>query len=770
MRCLPATVGAESVSLLPGITRRRFLIGSAAVAGGVAFGIHARLDDADLPDVLGAAPNDIVLNPWVVISDSGITVITPRAEMGQGIHTTLAALVAEELDVPMSQVRAEHGPASIAYANPAAVTLGLPFPEYTSTPLQTATKRAAGAVAKLVGVQMTGASSSTRGAFETMRSAGAAARETLIAVAAERLDVAEDALSTDGDGAVLAPDGRRIAYGALAADAATRRPPRNPALKSRADWRHLGTSLPRLDMRPKVTGEALFGIDTRIDGMSYGAVRMSPRLGGEMIGFDARRAERLPGVEHIVDLGNGVGVIATSTWRAFRAVSAIDVEWGDAPYPPETEGLMAAIARAFDDEPDSSLRDDGDAGKALGDARAQGVDIIEAEYRVPYLAHATMEPMNATARVIAGDGDTRVDVWAGNQVPTVVRDNAARIAGVEARDVHVHTPYLGGGFGRRAEYDFTDLAVRLALRVPGRAVKLTWTREEDMRHDFYRPAAIARLRGALDGGRPHVLEARIASPSVYAAQSVRAAGFAAPGQDKLLVEGAFDQPYAVPHYAVHGHVADVAVPIGSWRAVGNSYNGFFHECFLDELAASRAIDPLAMRLAMMAGVHAPSRLALEAVAEMCGWGKTPPEGHARGLAFTHSFGAPTAQVVEVSASARGIRLEKVWCAIDVGTALDPRNIEAQVQGAIVFGLSAAISGEITFENGEVMQGNFDDYEALRLGQSPVIEVRVLENADHIAGVGEPGVPPAAPALANALFALTGERIRDLPLGRRVGFA
>jgi len=758
----------------PRITRRRFLIGSAAVAGGVAFGLYTRLQDEALPGALADAPGDVVLNPFVIVTESGIRVVTPRAEMGQGIHTTLAALVAEELDVPMDAVRAEHGPASIAYANTAAPGFGLPFAEYDPSRAKALARGASEVLGKFIGVQMTGGSTSTAESFERMREAGAAARETLVAAAAERLGVTASTLSTDGTGAVVAADGARLSYTELAAAAAERRPPRSPALKPASEWRHLGRSLDRLDMRPKVTGEALFGIDVRLENMLYGAVRMSPRLGGEMLSFDAATAAAMPGVEEVVDLGGGVGVIATSTWRAFRAVAAIDVVWGEAPYPADSAGQFAAIARAFDDEPNATLRDDGDAVQALADTHPD--QILTAEYRVPFLAHATMEPMNATALFRkgggeSGDGDPRgrLDIWAGNQLPTVVRDHAATIADLDAADVHVHTPFMGGGFGRRAETDFSDLAVRLAMRVPGRPLKLTWTREEDMRHDFYRPAAIARLEGTVGEDGPDVLSARIAAPSVYRAQGLRAAGFAAPGPDKILVEGAFDQPYAIPHCAVHGHVADLAVPIGSWRSVGNSYNAFFHECFLDELAVAGRLDPLAMRLRMTAGVHEPSRLALEAVGEMCGWGGELPGDRARGVAFTHSFGSPTAQVVEIVRTEAGIRIDRVWCAVDVGTALDPRNIEAQIAGGIVFGLSAAVSGEITFEDGAVVQGNFDDQDALRMHQSPVIEVRVLEHGERLSGVGEPGTPPAAPALANAVFALTGLRVRELPLARHVDF-
>jgi isoquinoline 1-oxidoreductase beta subunit len=374
--------------------------------------------------------------------------------------------------------------------------------------------------------------------------------------------------------------------------------------------------------------------------------------------------------------------------------------------------------------------------------------------------------MNATALFKEG----RLEIWTGNQAPTLIRDQAAKIAGLAPDAVTVYTPLMGGGFGRRAEFDVSNQAVRLAMVMPGTPIKLTWSREEDMRHDFYRPAAIARMKGVASSAGPSVLTADIAAPSVLRMQSQRALGFSPPGPDKILVEGAYDQPYAIANYRVRGFISNVAVPVGAWRSVGNSHNAFFHECFLDELAVAAKIDPVAMRLSMMKGVHEPSRKVVEAVAEMASWGKTLPAGKGRGMAFTMSFGTPTAEIVEISSTPQGLRIDKVWCAIDVGTALDPRNIEAQVMSGIVFGLSAAVTEGISFKDGAVVEGNFNAYDPLRLYQCPVVETRILENNRHISGVGEPGTPPAAPALANAVFNLTGKRIRELPLSKHVAFA
>lgn len=754
-----ADAGAVATDRRTGLTRRRFLLGSAVVAGGVAFGYLATREQELPAGLAGAARGDVVLNPWLIVGEDGITVVTPRAEMGQGIHTTLAALVAEELDVPLESVRAVHGPASSAYSNDTLLSAGLPFIDYEDGRLLALARGAMSFGGRFIGLQATGGSTSTIDAFDYMRKAGAAARETLVAAAAARLGVKPDALRTE-DGHVVARGGERIAYAALARDAAAIRPPTDPALKPASEWRLLGRSLPRLDVAAKSTGTARYGIDVRLPGMLYAAVRTSPRLGGEMRGFDATTASAMPGVERIVDLGDGVAVIATGTWRAFKAVATISIDWGPAPYPLDDAAMHEALVAALDEEPDSGLRDDGDVD-AAPDA---GATVLEAEYRVPWLAHATLEPMNATAWL----HDGRLELVSGHQAPTSARDRAAKLAGLEPDAVDVEVPFLGGGFGRRVESDVTDQAVRLAMAVPGRPVKLTWTREEDMRHDFYRPAVVARLRGVVSDGGIDTLSADVAGASVYRQQLVRSVGFAAPGPDKMLVEGLFDQPYGIGNYRVRGHVADLGVPVGSWRSVGHSQNGFFHECFVDELLEARGLDPVAERLRMTDGVHAPSHGCIAAVAEMAG---APVPGEARGVAFVHCYGSPVAMILDVSGSAEsGVRIERVRAAIDVGTALDPRNIEAQVVSGIVFGLSAAISGEIGFADGEVVQGNFDDYPILRMDRMPPVEVRVLASGDHLGGVGETGVPAVAPALANAVSRLLGRRFRRLPLGRDVRFA
>jgi isoquinoline 1-oxidoreductase subunit beta len=744
------------------ITRRTFLIGSAAIAGGVAFGAYKLIKDPENPLVAGEGES--VLNPYVLIDQSGVTIITPRAEMGQGVQSTLAALVAEELDIDWQSIRVTHGSSGAAYANRAVPGIGMPYAEFSERGVVLETlEKVLREFPKTVALQLTGGSSSMPDGYEKMRLAGAAARQVLIDAAAQRWRLAAEDLTTL-DGMVSAPDGQSASYMELAEAAALLDPPQDPQLRPQSQWRFLGKSVPRLDSLAKSTGTAVYGIDTRLDGMLFGSVRMNPKLGGKMNSFDAGAAEGMTGVKKIVDLGTGVGVIATNTWLAMQALDAIDVEWGDAPYPPDTDAIMTKIAETLDTNGNLALRNDGDVDAAI---KAAGDDVISVEYRVPYLAHSTMEPMNATALY---DGES-LKLWAGNQGPTIARLKAAQAVGLSVDDISIEVPFLGGGFGRRIEFDYVVQAALLAKAMPGTPIKTTWSREEDMRHDFYRPAAVARFQGVVTADGPQVIDAKIAVPSVVGQIVERIAGFAAPMVlDRVLTEGAFDQPYNVPNYRVAGHTADVAVPIGFWRSVGNSHNGFFHESFMDELAQARGLDPLAMRLALMKDAHLPSFKVLERVGEMAGWlGETGPDV-GRGLAFTYAFGAPTAEIVEVRNSTDGIRITKVWAATDVGVALDPRNIRAQIMSGVIYGLSAAMMGEITFSDGEVEQQNFPDYDALRMNNAPKVVVDVLENQNRINGIGEPGTPPSMPALANALFDLTGRRARELPLNRMFDFA
>ncbi|PWE34332.1 isoquinoline 1-oxidoreductase [Maritimibacter sp. 55A14] len=739
------------MSKLGKITRRGFLVTAAAVAGGVAFMVWQ--DRKPVANPLAPEGDAVALNPWLVIDAEGVTIVTPRAEMGQGTQTTLAAMVAEELDLDWQDIRIMHGPASKSYYNGAILAAGLPFRDYARSGWKESVADATDVLGKLMGLQVTGGSTAMIDGFEKMRHAGAAARIVLTEAAARRLDLPASDLRTEA-GHVVAPDGTRLAYTDLAADAAGIEPPRAPALRPAAEWRYLGRDMPRLDMEAKATGTAEFGIDVRLPDMVFATVRMTPHLGGGMKGFDATAARAMPGVIEVIDLGTGIAVVASNTWLAFQAAEAVEIDWGPAPYPASTAEQFDVIATALDEAPNSTLRGDGDVEAAPG-------TLVEAEYRAPWLAHATMEPMNATARM----QDGRLEIWCGNQAPVITAEKCAAAVGLERAAVTVHTTFLGGGFGRRGETDFSTYAARIAAAMPGRPVKVTWTREEDMRHDFYRPAGVARFRGKVEGGTATALAGAIAAPSVTRQAGYRMAGIAAPGPDKSHVDGAFDQPYAIPNYRIDGHLADLDVPIGFWRSVGFSLNGFFHESFIDELAHAAGRDPLEFRLELIRPEHAPSAKVLEAVREMSGWTGNTPAGVGRGVAFCYSFGTAVAQVVEVRDSPDGIRIANAWIACDPGLALDPRNIRAQMTSGLIYGLSAAAYGEITFTGGRVDQGNFPDYEALRMHTAPAVEVRVLENNARMGGVGEPGTPPSMPALANALFDLTGTRARELPLSR-----
>ncbi len=745
------------MSKLRTIARRSFLIGSAAVVGGAVFGVYKYLQPHPNPLLRDLPEGASAITPYVRIDAQGVTLITPRAEMGQGIHTTLAALVAEELDVAWDAIRVEHGAPGAAYYNRALMQEGVPFAALDHGRMAEGMRGTMGVLAKFMGIQGTGGSSSVPDAFDKMRAAGAAARFALVSAAATRLGVPASTLKTD-NGAVLAADGRRLPYTVLAAEAARIALPDEPPLKPREQWRYLGKGMPRVDMVGKCTGTATFGIDVRQAGMVFATVRMNPAIGAPLKRFDATAAKAMRGVLQVMELPGGVGVVADNTWRAFQAAQAVQCEWGEPVHGATTAAFMDAIVASFDERHrDSRIRDDGDVTQAL----ASG-PVLQAEYRVPFLAHATMEPMNAVAWL----HDGRLDIWTGTQAPTVARDQAATLAGLEARQVFVHTQLMGGGFGRRAESDYVLQAVRLAIAMRGKPVKLTWSREEDMTQDAYRPAAVARLRGSTGIGTVQALDVRVASPSVLESQGGRL-GITVPGPDKLIAEGTYDQPYAIAHYRATGYRTPALLPISSWRSVGNSYNGFFMESFIDELAAQAGTDPTKLRLSLI--THDPSRKVLEAVAEMSGWDKPLEKGRGRGVAFHLSFGVPTAEVVEVSVTPKGIRIDQVFVAADVGTALDPRNIEAQLQSGVIFGLSAAMFGEITFAKGAVEQSNFHQYETLRMDQSPRIQVKVLEGGGRIRGVGEPGTPPAAPALANAIFHATGQRVRELPLRKHIGF-
>jgi isoquinoline 1-oxidoreductase subunit beta len=663
-------------------------------------------------------------NAWLRIgSDGWVTVLVDRSEMGQGVDTSLPMLIAEELDANWKRVRVEHAPAGEEYINPA------------------------------FGLQGTGGSTSVRAAFKPLREAGAKARAMLVAAAAATWGVDAAGLRTE-NGSVIGPKGKKLSYGALADKAATMPVPETVTLKEPKDWKLIGTSVARLDLMDKVTGKAGFGIDATAPGMLTAVVARPPAFGGKVKSFDASAAKASPGVKDVVQIGSGVAVVADTYWNAKKGRDALKVVWDDGPLARESSETIRAKFVSLANKPGVTARNDGNAASAL----ARGAKKLEAVYEVPYLAHACMEPMNTAAHV-RSDG---VTVWSPTQYQMGnglgVRGIASKLTGIPEDKVEVHTTYLGGGFGRRFELDFVIDAVEAskAMKAP---VKVIYSREDDIQHDFYRPATYNRLAAALDGsGAPMAWSHRIVGPSIFGRF-----GPLEKGIDGSSVEAAAEMPYAVPNVKVEWVRAEPGIPVGFWRSVGNSQNSFIVESFIDELAHAAGKDPFEFRRALLEK-HPRHKAVLELAAGKAGWGKPLPQGHARGIAVQESFGSYVAEVAEVSVSPEGkAKVHKIVCAVDCGIVVNPDIVVAQMESGIVYGLSAALTGEITIKDGRVVQGNFDDYPVLRMNDMPVVEVHIVKSTEPPGGVGEPGTPPAAPAVCNAIYALTGKRVRKLPI-------
>ncbi len=743
------------------IARRTFLIGSAAIAGGVAFGVYMAKKPIPNPLLDDLKDGEAAITPFVKIDANGITLITPRADKGQGAYSIQAYLIAEELDIDPATATITPGMPGQAYYNATVLGEGVPIPAYKEGFVAETLRDFMSVPAKLLSIQMTGGSSTVPDGFDRMRLAGATARETLKEAAARRVGVARGDLRTE-NGAVILPDGTSIAYTDLAAEAAEIDPVTDVTLRPASAWRYLGKpDLPRLDMLRKCTGTEVYGIDMEFQDMLYATVRANPAVGTAGARVDASAAEGMRGVEKILPVSNGVGVIANNTWRAFQAAEALEIEWSAPDYPGTSDGIFAALEQALGDPDryDHRQRDEGDV-----DAVLEAGEVIDARYRIPYLAHAPMEPMNAVVRVLEG----QVEIWTGTQIPLFIRDRAATIAGVAPEAVKVYVLPMGGSFGHRLEMTHVEQAVELALAVPGRHLKLTWSREEDMSHDYPRPASVAAGRGKVADGKVVAFDLSVSQSAMAPDWFGRLSGMSLPGPDATITTGSWDQPFDIPDYRVTGYRAPSMVPVSSWRSVGASGNGFYHDCFLDELIHAAGADPLAERIRLC--LHEPARKVLEAVGEMSGWdGPSMAEGRGRGVGFCMSFGVPCAQVIEVTQTEAGIRIDQVYVAVDVGEVLDPTNLEAQVFGGVIFGLGHAMNCALTYEDHAPLETNYHAYEGMRLYQAPQIEVRALSNGSRIRGVGEPAVPPAAPALANAIFAATGQRIRELPLNKHIDF-
>lgn len=740
-------------------SRRRFILGGLGVTGAliVGWGAMPPRQRLNLDTPVPVKDGEIALNGWIRIARDGtVTVAMPRSEMGQGVHTALPMLVAEELDVPLSVVRIEQAPIDRIFGNVVMLKDGLPFHPDDSGLLKRTAQWLTAKAAREFGLMVTGGSSSVKDAWQPMREAGAAARAMLVAAAAGEWGVPATQCHTEA-GVVIHASGRRARYADLMEKAAGSTPA-DIRLKDPADFTLIGSPQPRRDSAAKVDGSAGFGIDARPAGLLFAAVKMCPAIGGSIRHFDANAVRAMPGVMRVVDFSgaapgmSGVAVLAHSYWQAHQAVAALPVTWDDGPNADlSTESVFRELAAMLDSEAGFSYFKSGNPESPQNVSRT-----FHAEYRAPFLAHATMEPINCTAQVKAG----KVTLWVSTQVPSIAVDSAARIAGVKPQDVTLHVTYLGGGFGRRLEVDMVAQAVAIAMKADGAPVQVIWSREEDITHDVYRPAAMARFAASLDkDGNVVAYLNKSASGSITHQVMRRTFGLMGVGPDKTTAEGEFDMAYEFAHQRIAHVIVPTSVPLGYWRSVGHSHNAFFKESFIDELAHATSRDPVAFRRGLLKK-HPRHRAVLDAALAKAG---QPAPGRAHGVALHRSFGSIVAQVAEVSVDGGAIRVHKVACAIDCGIVVNPNIIAQQMESGVIFGLSAALSGEVTIKDGRVQQQNFHNYPVLRMNEAPLVETVIIRSAEPPEGVGEPGTPPIAPAVANAVFALTGKRLRSLPL-------
>lgn len=740
-------------------SRRRFILGGLGVAGAliVGWGVMPPRQRLNAAHPLPVADGEVALNGWIKIARDGtVTVVMHKSEMGQGIHTALQMLVAEELDVPLSMVKPVPAPIDKIYGNVAMLADGLPFHPDNAGSLKRTAQWLTAKTARELGLQVTGGSSSVKDAWGPLREAGAAARAMLVAAAAQDWGVAAGECKTS-NGVVSHASGKQAGYGELAAKA-VQAMPRNISLKNARDFILIGTPQPRTDTLGKVNGSAVFGIDARPPGLLFAAVKMSPFLGGKIKSINQGALQSVPGVVQVVDLSNettgaGVAVIAKSYWTARQAIDALPIEWDAGEHAKlSTADVFKELGSKLESESGFAYYQTGDIKKDAGKVKT-----VTAEYRAPFLAHAAMEPINCTAQLTA---DGKLNLWVSTQAPSIAVDMAAKTARLKAEDVNLHMCYLGGGFGRRLEVDMIVQAVLVAMQAKGSPVQLIWSREEDTAHDMYRPAALARFSAALDvNGRVLTYENKSASGSVTHQVLKRSFGLPGAGPDKTTAEGEFDMQYEFANQRIAHVIVPTPVPLGFWRSVGHSHNAFFKESFIDELAAAAGKQPVAFRRELL--VNHPRHLAvLNAAVEKAG---QPEAGRAHGVALHQSFGTIVAEVAEVSVQGNAIKVHKVVCAVDCGIAVNPNIIAQQMESAVIFGLSAALYGEITFKDGEVEQQNFHNYPVLRMSEAPLVETVLIKSAEPPEGIGEPGTPPIAPAVANAVFALTGKRLRSLPL-------
>jgi len=700
------------------ISRRSFLKISAT--GG------AMLVSVSLPGLHGSATVEAAglfePNVWVRIgADDKATITLSMLEMGQGVMTSMPMLVAEELDLDWSKVETVWAPADPRYGNP-----------------------------NFGGAQLTAGSNSVRGMWKLLREAGASARSMLITAAAQTWNVAENTCTTNKGEVIHAASNRRLRYGALVDKAAALPVPKAVSLKSPKDFKLAGQSLPRLDIPEKVNGKAGFGLDVQRPGMLVARVVRCPVFGGKVESFNADKAKAEPGVRNVVKISSGIAVVADNYWAASKGAAALEVKWNEGPLATLNSPDIMKKYVSLAEQPGKFARNDGDAPAAL----KANTKSFERVFELPFLAHATMEPMNCTADVRAD----RCDVWVPTQGQTASHEAAIAASGLPGTAVSIHTTYLGGGFGRRGEADFVTDAVETSKAV-GKPVKVVWTREDDMQHDFYRPVTYLRMWGAVDAsGKSTAFMQRIVQQSL-----LKKLGSLPPdGIDRISVDGSATLPYDIPNVRVEYTETDPGVPYGFWRSVGCSVQGYVVEAFIDEMAKAAGKDPYQFRRDMLAK-QPRHRAVLDLVAEKSGWTKPLAAGHGRGIAMMEAFGSILAQVAEVSGTNNTVKVHKVWCAVDCGWVINPDTVKAQMEGGTIYGLTAALKGEITIQNGRVTQRHFNDYQMIRHNEAPEVEVHLVASTETPGGIGEPSTAIAAGALVNAVAAVTGKRIYKLPI-------
>jgi isoquinoline 1-oxidoreductase beta subunit len=709
-------------------SRRTFLKAVTVAGGGLVIGAYLPVPGARVARAAGAFEPNV----WVRIgADDSVRIMLSMLEMGQGVMTAMPMLVAEELDIDWNRVTTEWAPADRRYGNPS-----------------------------FGGSQTTAGSNSTRGMWRILREAGAAARAMLVTAAAQTWGVSEASCTTATGEVIHEASGRRIKYGALVDKAAALPVPRRVTLKDPKAFRILGQPLARLDVPEKVNGKAEFGIDVTRPGLLVARVVRSPVFGGTVARVDATKAKAIPGVRHVVPISTGIAVVADGYWAASRGAQALDVTWD--------EGALATLNSAeitrryaqLADKAGAAARSDGDADSIVHAAAAgtgTGVRIIERVFEAPFLAHAPMEPMNCTADAKAD----RCDVWVSTQSQTATQQAAMAATGLPESHVFVHTTYVGGGFGRRGEADFVTDAVETSKAV-GAPVKVIWSREDDMKHDYYRPVTYVRMWAALDAaGAPSAWKQRIVQSSLLQRLNPGALQ-GTKGVDFVSVEGAANLPYAIPNLRVEYTETDPGIPFGFWRSVGSSVNGYVTEAFVDELATAAGKDPYQFRRTLLANKPR-HRAVLDMVAEKSRWSTPPAAGRFRGIAVHDCFGTITGLVTELSIEKNAVRVHTITCAVDCGWIVNPDTIKAQMEGGIIYGLSAALKGEITIRDGRVEQSHFGDYPVVRLPEMPAIDVFIVPSTVAPGGIGEPSTAVIAGSLVNAVFAATGKRVYRLPI-------